>query len=179
MLIGVVAILFMPNAGAEEQPPGGPDQQQAPQSELQQIQQELLTIQQRTLDANPQLQKQRKDLESMATKAMEDEGYDPDALVQTLDSSQETLQDESASDDKRMQALEEAQQAQQELQQAQQAALQNEKVAQAHRDFQSDLMTAMREEDPKVDDLIKRFEQIQQDMQRGAQPGAGGAPPAQ
>lgn len=174
-LIGMAAMLFVTGAGAEGQtePPGQP---QNPQVEMQQIQQKLLTIQKQALDSNPELQKQRDNLESMATDAMEDAGHDPDALIGTIESAQETLQDESQPEEKRMEAVQEAQQAQRELQEAQQTAMQDEKVAEAHREFQSDLMTAMREEDPKVDDLIQRYQQIQQEMQRSMQQQQGNAP---
>lgn len=164
-MVGVAAIVIVTGASAEQQTREVPEQQQARQTEMQQIQQKLIAIQERTVEANPELQEQRENLETLATDAMEDAGYDPDALTGTLQSAQADLQDESLSEEEKMQTLREAREAQQELQKAEQAVMQDEEVVQAREEFQSNLMTAMREEDPEVNQLIERFQQLRQEMQ--------------
>ncbi|SEO43376.1 hypothetical protein [Aquisalimonas asiatica] len=165
-LVVAAAMIFAGSAVAQmEQQPQG--QEGGPQMELQQIQQRLAEVQEAALENNPGLEQQRDELEELVIRKMEEAGYDPDASMQTLESVQADMQDESLSDEERQQMLQEAQEAQQDLQEAQQVAMQDDEVVEAQQAFQDDLMEAMREEDPETDELIEEFQQIQQDMQGG------------
>lgn len=179
-LVACVALAFAGTAAAQQQGGGGDN----PRMQLQQIQQRLAEVQQQALDENPGLQAQREELEELVMETMEAEGYDPDANMETLESVQGQIQDESLSDEERQQMLQEAQQAQQQLQEAQQVAMQNEDVVEAQQTFQEDLMSAMRELDSETDQLIEEFQRIRQEMQQnmqrqggmGGQQGGGNAP---
>jgi hypothetical protein len=164
-LIGMVAFLLMTGVGADESMQDDAWQQEPQQgahAEMQQIEERLFEIQQLALDANPELREQLDNLGTLAKGAMIDAGYDPDAYIKKLQSAQITLQDETLPEEERMQVLEEAQQAQQGLQEAEHVAMQDEAVAEAHSAYRMNLMAAMREEAPEVDQLVERFQQIQQ-----------------
>ncbi|WP_290651549.1 hypothetical protein [Aquisalimonas sp.] len=160
-MVAAIALVFAGGAAAQLEQEGGP------QMELQQIQQRLAEAQEQALEANPGLQAQREELEELVIRKMEEAGYDPDASMDTLESVQGRMQDESLSDEERQQMLQDAQEAQQDLQEAQQVAMQDEEVRQAQQAFQDDLMDAMREEEPETDELIEDFQRIQQEMQGG------------
>jgi hypothetical protein len=53
---------------------------------------------------------------------------------------------------------------QQQLMAAQEIALQDSQVVAAQKVFRGNLLEAMREHEPAIDDLIEEFEQIQQEM---------------
>ena len=136
-----------------------------PQQEFQQLQQRLMTIQQQAFENNPQLQDQAESLENLFIRTMEEAGYDPENGLDRLDAIQAEMQDESLSDDQRQAMLEEAQEIQMQLQEGQQVAMQDQAVIDAQTEFEEDLMDAMRAEDPETDELINRFEQMQQQRQ--------------
>lgn len=175
-LVVAAALLFAGSAVAQMEQQG---QEGGPQMELQQIQQRLAEVQQAALENNPGLQQQREELEDLVIRKMEEAGYDPDSSMETLESVQAGMQDESLSDQERQQMLQEAQQAQQDLQEAQQVAMQDDEVVEAQQAFQNDLMEAMRAEDPETDELIEEFQQIQQEMQGGMGGQQGGGMGAQ
>lgn len=175
VLVAAVALAFAGSVAAQSSQGQGEGQGQGggPQMRLQEIQQRLAEAQQKALDENPGLQSQREELEELVIQKMEDEGYDPDANMETLENAQSEIQNEDLSDEERQQMLQDAQQAQQQLQEAQQAAMQDEEVVEAQEAFQNDLMEAMREQDPETDDLIEEFRSIQQEMQGGMGQGQG------
>lgn len=176
--VGVVALLYVIGtaAGADvrEHNPEAAGQPEVQQ--LEEIQRQLIEVQERTLDTNPELVKQIEELESMTTEAMKEAGYNPGKNIKTLESAEIALQNEQLSEEERRQVLEEALQAQQELHQAERAALEDEKVAQAHNKLQEDMMAAMRREEPDVDRLIERFQQLQMELRGGMQQQAPPAP---
>jgi len=163
-LIGIVAatlLLFGGAAVAQQQGGGGQAQE-----ELQQIQQRLAQAQDQAFENNPQLQAQADELEEKFIKVMSDAGYDPEAGLARLQEIQAEMQDETVSDERRQTLMEEAQQIQGELQEGQQIAMQEQSIIDAQAEFESDLMDAMRAEEPQTDELIARFEQMQQQMQQ-------------
>lgn len=150
---------FSGSAMAQEMPPpqGG--------GEMQEVQQRLSQIQQRAFENNPELQTQAQELEDLFMRTMENAGYDPEGGLNRLQDIQARMQDEGVTDQERQNMLEEAQQIQMELQEGQQVAMQEEAVIDAQARFEEDLMDAMRAEDPETDDLLARFEQMQQQQQ--------------
>ena len=133
--------------------------------EMQEMQQRLSQIQRQAFENNPQLQDQAESLENLFIRTMEEAGYDPENGLDRLDAIQAEMQDESLSDDQRQAMLEEAQEIQMQLQEGQQVAMQDQAVIDAQTEFEEDLMDAMRAEDPETDELINRFEQMQQQQQ--------------
>lgn len=149
--------------GQSGQQRGGPQMQA--QMEMQQLQQRLVEIQEQAFENNPQLQEQAEDLETLFIDTMVDAGYDPEGGLDRLREIQGEMQSEETSDEQRQSLMQEAQGIQMELQEGQQVAMQEQAIIDAQSDFEEDLMDAMRAEDPETDDLIARFEQMQQEMQ--------------
>ncbi|MDN3517919.1 hypothetical protein QWY84_09875 [Aquisalimonas lutea] len=180
VLVAAFALAFAGSVAAQSSQGQGQGQGQGqdsnPQMRLQQIQQRLAEAQQKALDENPGLQSQREELEELVIQKMEEEGYDPNANMETLENAQSQIQNEDLSNEERQQMLQDARQAQQQLQEAQQAAMQDEEVVEAQEAFQNDLMEAMREQDPETDQLIEEFRSIQQEMRGRMGQGQGGAP---
>ncbi|MCK8515563.1 hypothetical protein M0534_04370 [Methylonatrum kenyense] len=162
-LATALAFVFSGLATAQEMAP--PDGGQQGGGEMQEMQQRLSEIQRQAFENNPQLQEQAEELENLFIRTMEDAGYDPENGLDRLDAIQAQMQDEGVSDDERQAMLEEAQEIQMELQEGQQVAMQDQAVIDAQTEFEEDLMDAMRAEDPETDDLISRFEQMQQQQQ--------------
>jgi hypothetical protein len=164
-------------AGAAAQTPAPPSddaaEQNLEQMRLQQIQQELATIQQTAFAENPQLQSLNDDLEELVTTTMQDLGYDPDGIVESLEAAQEKLEAGDLSEMERQVVIQEAQAAQQQFQAGQQAALQDSQVVAAQETLRDELLDAMREQEPATDALITEFEELQQAMIRSMQPPAG------
>lgn len=161
-LASAMLIAFSGLAGAQEMAP--PQGQGG--GEMQEMQQRLSQIQQQAFENNPQLQDQAEELENLFIQTMEDAGFDPENGLDRLDAIQGSMQDESVSDEERQAMLEEAQEIQMELQEGQQVAMQDQAVIDAQTRFEEDLMDAMRAEDPQTDELISRFEEMQQQQQQ-------------
>lgn len=170
----LVTGLLLSGGMAMAQQEGGGEQmqsEQSPQMELQQLQQRLGEIQQQAFENNPELQEQAQELEQLFIDTMSDAGYDPEGGLARLQEIQQEMQAQDADEENRRALLEEAQQIQMELQEGQQVAMQEQVIIDAQQSFEEDLMDAMRAEDPQTDELISRFEQLQQQMQQQMQPG--------
>lgn len=163
VLATAMVFAFSGLATAQEMAPPQGGQQGG--GEMQEMQQRLSQIQRQAFENNPQLQEQAEELENLFIRTMEDAGYDPENGLDRLDAIQARMQDESVTDDERQAMLEEAQEIQMELQEGQQVAMQDQAVIDAQTEFEEDLMDAMRAEDPETDELISRFEQMQQQQQ--------------
>lgn len=164
-------------SGATAQAPAPPTddaaQQNLQQMRLRQVQQELVSIQQTAFDENPQLQALNEDLQELVTTTMQDLGYDPEGIVESLETAQEKMEAGDLSEMERQVVIQEAQVAQQQFQAGQQAALQDSQVVAAQATLTEQLLDAMREQEPATDALITEFEQLQQEMVRSMQPPAG------
>jgi hypothetical protein len=162
-------------AGATAQTPPTDDaaQQKLQQMRLRQVQQELVSIRQTAFAENPQLQALNEDLQELVTTTMQDLGYDPEGIVESLETAQEKLEAGDLSEMERQVVIREAQVAQQQLQTSQRAALQDSQVVAAKATLTDQLLDAMREQEPATDALITEFEELQQEMIRSMQPPAG------
>lgn len=159
--------------GQQGQQQGGAE----PQMEMQQLQQTLAETQQQAIENNPELERKGEELEDLVLTKMEEAGYQPRQDLETLEGAEERLRDPDLSAEERQQVIqsEDVQQAQMNLQEAQQAVAQDEEIISAQEALREDLMAAMREENPEIDDIIARLESLQQEMQQGGTPGM--APP--
>jgi hypothetical protein len=170
-VVMVLAALALPAQGEEAAPSGGltPAQLQ----ELQQLQQEMQTlgqqldaIQQAALQANPELQNQQEQYRKKLTNAMQEQGADPEPVLERMGDIQEQLQDEELDKEKRQQLINTYREKDMRLQRARQEAMQNEEVRKAAEDLSEATLTAMREQDPKTEELLQELEQLQQRMQK-------------
>ncbi|MGM0553675.1 MAG: hypothetical protein ACQETK_07750 [Pseudomonadota bacterium] len=159
----------MGEPGMQQQQQGQGQGQANPQMEMQQLQQELATIQQQAIENNPELEEKGDSLEVLVMDKMEAAGYEPRRDLETLEGAQEQLQDSELSAEERQSVIEseDVQQAQTNLQEAQQAVADDEEIQDAQTELREELMDAMRTENPDVDELLSRLQSLQQQMQQG------------
>ncbi|WP_018873546.1 hypothetical protein [Thioalkalivibrio sp. ALJ16] len=153
----------------------GQGQGGGPQMEMQQLQQTLAETQQRAIENNPDLEQKGEALENLVLDKMESAGYQPRRDLETLESAEEQLRDPDLSTEQQQEIFqsESVQQAQMNLQEAQQAVSQDEEILEAQAALREDLMSAMREENPDIDDVLQRMQAIQQQMQQQGGQGGG------
>jgi len=165
MIVTAITVLMLTgNVSAQAQSPPQPDQSTEQQARLQQIQQQLGMVQQMAIDESPDLRAENEELDELVMEKIDDLGHDSKAMIQNMSSLQEQYQTEDLPDQERQQILQEFQEVQQQLMAAQEIALQDSQVVAAQKVFRGNLLEAMREHEPAIDDLIEEFEQIQQEM---------------
>lgn len=175
---GVLAQMGPPGSPPEPQQAPGPQMEPGPpmepqigalQMEYLELQERVLQVQNEAFEEEPALQEEAEALEEMIVGKMEEAGFDPQDIMETLLAAQAMLQDPATTDAERMAIMQsvEVQEAQQQLQQAQQVVAQDQEVAEAQETFEDNVMTAMREVDPEIDDVLERLEALQFQMQQG------------
>jgi hypothetical protein len=171
LMVSAITVLMLTGmVSAQVQPQPQQDQLSRQQARLQQIQQHLSMVQQMAIDESPDLQAANEEIDALVMEKIEDQGHDPEAMIQNLSSLQEEYQSEDLTEQDRQEILQEFQGVQQQLQVAQQTALQDSQIVAAQEVFRENLLEAMREHEPATDDLIEEFEQIQQEMLSGLEP---------
>ncbi|AHF00090.1 hypothetical protein [Thioalkalivibrio paradoxus] len=162
LAVTVFALVFSGAALGQQQP--GPLER-----EYVELQQRLAQAQHAAMENNPELLDQAEAMEELVTQKMRDAGYDPGGIMETLLAAQGRLQDEHLTDAQRREIVEspEVMEAQRELRAAQEAVAQDPEVVAAQQAYEDDLLEAMRREEPEVDRIIERLQQIQQEAQRG------------
>jgi predicted Zn-dependent protease len=171
LMVSAITVLMLGGmASAQVQPQPQQDQLSSQQARLQQIQQHLSMVQQMAIDESPDLQAANEEIDALVMEKIEDQGHDPEAMIQNLSSLQEEYKSEDLTEQDRQEILQEFQGVQQQLQVAQQTALQDSQIVAAQEVFRENLLEAMREHEPATDDLIEEFEQIQQKMLSGLEP---------
>ncbi|MFA9462123.1 hypothetical protein [Thiohalorhabdus methylotrophus] len=137
------------------------------QQRVQELRQRIGKIQQQALQNNPELQEQRQDLKGLLKEKMQAKGTTPD---KDLDRMKEIRKKLSGNKDmpqgERQQLMQEFQKKAQGFQKAQKAAMKDPEVQEARKEFRDNLMTAMKEEEPKVDQLLQDLQQARKEFQQ-------------
>lgn len=139
------------------------------QQKAQQVQSQLMEIQRNTLEENPELRDQGEALEALITATMEEQGATPEEDTQRLQELQQQAQDPDMDDAKRQEMAAEFQQLQHDLIRARQRAAEDEKVQAEQAEFQTAMLEAMQEQDPRTDELLAEMREIQLEQQRQLQ----------
>jgi uncharacterized coiled-coil DUF342 family protein len=176
----LIAFALSVHAEPAESPSLTPEQMQELQ-ELQQkmhaVGQQLNEIRQKTLEAKPELQKQQDEYRSLLFKTMKGQGSDPDPTLARMREIEEQVQDQELAEDKRKQLIMEYQEKDAQLQQAGHDAIQDEGVHKAAEKLSQATIAAMREQNPKTEELLQEMEQVRKEMQQIlAKTKAGAAP---
>lgn len=166
-----LAFLAVPGLDAQEPEESGEEGRQELMAELQQVNQELVGIRQRAMQ-DPELQQEQAATEEKVIAAMTE--VDPEAQqkldrIQQLQGELQTAQQEG-DQEKMGSLLQERRQLEQSLQQAQAQAMEQQEVAAAVESFRQSLVAAMKEVDPKAEQLLQRQEELQAELM---DPGAG------
>lgn len=158
------ALSAQPLQGAE----GRMEQQGDPQAllrEMENVQQELLQIQETAMAQNPGLQEQAEELQQVMLQAMRTEGFEPMQSLDRMEQLERQLQADDVDPAERPKLVAELRGEQQRLMQAEQTALANTEVQQARDQFMEGLLQAMREQEPRTDELITELKEKNAQLQ--------------
>jgi len=147
---------------------------QQAQQKVMELGQKLNQIEQKAIDANPELKEQREDFQDLLMDTMKEQGAEPQKRIDRLEEIQPQLSE--AQGDERRELMQEFRQEQQSLMQAQRKAMEQEEVKQARQELQEDTFNAMKEEDPETESIIEELRSAQQEAMkaRGGMSGGGG-----
>src|SRR5690606_16835303 len=149
VLLGAVAL--SPPLPAQQ---GGEQDPQVLLEEMAMLQQELMQAQEAAMANNPELREQGEQLQDRMLAAMRAEGFEPMRSLDRIEQLERQLQSEDADTAGRSDLIAELHDEQQNLLMAEQAAMQNPEVQQAREQFMTALLQAMREENPRTDEMI-------------------------
>lgn len=185
---GAAAVLTLGavNVSAQQMPEGHPggmmapnsqgsqgsglmQQVQAKRAEIQQLNQQLMEIQESTIEANPELAEQRDDLISFVDEKMAESGYDAEAARGRIEKLQGEMQSGDLSAEEQQQNRQQLRQEMTSMQQAQGEIMQDEEFQAKRQSLNENLVAAMQEQNPKTDELISRLQTAQQEYQQLAQ----------
>ncbi|WP_405226523.1 hypothetical protein [Lentisalinibacter sediminis] len=144
-------------------------QVQAKRAEIQQLNQQLMEIQENTIEANPELAKQRDDLISFVDEKMAESGYDAEAARGRIDKLQGEMESGELSAEEQQQNRQQLRQEMTSMQQAQGQIMQDEEFQAKRESLNENLVAAMQEQNPQTDELISRLQTAQQEYQQLAQ----------
>jgi len=142
---------------------------EALQAEVQALQQALIEIQNVAVNNAPELQRQANRLQSLVRVTMEEAGFDLDGMVARFGELQAEFDAPGLSDQRRSAILAEAREIQADLQQGQQLAMQDAQVLQAQQRYESELIAAMRRENPETDAMLDRFDELRSELEQSFQ----------
>lgn len=173
--LAMTALLASPLARAEppsqpSQPEMTPEQSQKLQQfkqlqqDMQQLQQQLDDIQKATLEANPELAQQQQDIEKMVMEQLRASGNDPEQKVKEIKSLQAKIKNEGLPVEQRKSYYQDYRQKVMDFQKAQQKVMQNEDVQSAMKDLNKAMLVAMKEQNPKTEDLLSDIKKKQEAM---------------
>jgi len=185
---GAAAVLTLGalNVSAQQMPEGHPggmmapnsqsgqgaglmQQVQAKRAEIQQLNQQLMEIQENTIAANPDLAEQRDELISFVDEKMAETGYDAEAARGRIEKLQGEMQAGDLSADEEQQRRQQLRQEMTSIQQAQGQVMQDQEFQAKREALNESLVAAMREQNPKTDELISQLQSAQQEYQQLAQ----------
>jgi chromosome segregation ATPase len=144
-------------------------QVQAKRAEIQQLNQQLMQIQESTIEANPELAQQRDDLISFVDEKMAETGYDAEAARGRIEQLQGEMQSGELSTEEQQQHRQQLRQEMTSMQQAQGQIMQDEEFQAKREALNENLVAAMQEQNPQTDELISRLQTAQQEYQQLAQ----------
>ena len=130
--------------------------------------QQLGQIRQKAIENNESLQAQQKEFRANMKAAMKEDGYDPEGDYDRLLEIQKKLKQggQGMEREQRMGLVQEFREKQMNLQKAEQKAMKDEGLQKQRQDLIEATQTAMKEQDPKAEKLMQRFEEIRQEIQQ-------------
>jgi hypothetical protein len=143
----------------------GAQDPQALLADMEQLQQRLLQIQEQAVAENPELRKQAEQLQQTMLEAMREEGHDPEQSIQRLQELEQRLRSPETGAAEHEKLIAEMRAEQQKLMAAEQAVSQREEVQKAREQFMENLLSAMREQEPRTDELMASLKQKSEQLQ--------------
>lgn len=127
--------------------------------EMQQIQQQLVSIQEKALASDLEVQAQARRYQETLLGAMRADGFDAMQSLKHIEAIERQIETETLNEQEREGLLAEVREEEQRLTEAEQAALRHQEVQQVREQLMQGLLTAMREQEPQTDRLIEQLEQ--------------------
>ncbi|MGF1760289.1 hypothetical protein L4D76_20650 [Photobacterium sagamiensis] len=129
------------------------------------IQRDLTSIRQQTLQANPDLAEQSKQLESKFQQKADEIGYAPEEFIAKAQEIQEQVQDTSLSEEKRSELIKEFTAAKQTMAEQRQAIMADKDLMGMQEKLQQDTFAAMKAQDPKTEQLVDELNNLIETIQ--------------
>lgn len=154
----------------QEQPPT-PSGEAAPAEDalaarqrVSELRQRLEDIRNRALESSPSLQQQQQTLQQKVNESMQARGVDPEADLERLREIATQLRNPNLAEAEQQQLTDEYRQTRQRLLEVRDAVLEDEEMRQARERFGQELMAAMKEVEPDVEQIIRRYNEARADF---------------
>ncbi|MEQ9132991.1 MAG: hypothetical protein RJQ08_06615 [Salinisphaeraceae bacterium] len=175
-LLGVGASVFGA-AIAQQAPAASPAQQAEVQSvikEYREVSSELQGIRKKAVAENPDITKQQETFRNRVVSEMKSEGYDVEAKRESIKEMGTELRGEEVADERRKELIGKLRAEQQEMRQAQKKVMQKPEIQAKAEELNDATLEAMREQNPKTDDLLARMKELRGELQAMAPAQGGG-----
>ncbi|HEM45964.1 MAG TPA: hypothetical protein ENO23_02860 [Alphaproteobacteria bacterium] len=133
-------------------------------AEMMQVQQQLAQIQQSAVQARPELQEKQQEFGQLMMAEMKRQGHAPEEDLAELRALQGKLRNPETPEGDREALMSRLQAKAQAFQQAQQEAMQNPDVQKAQQELVQAITTAMREDNPQTEELLKQLQEKQRKL---------------
>ncbi len=133
-------------------------------AEYMELQKQITQIQQDTLQAHPELKKEEQSLRDLVLEKMSSSGKSAKEDMNEIVKLEEKLRSSETPEDERETLLGEYQKKAVAFRNAQNEAMKNPEVQAAQKKFMDNIMTAMKEKDPQVEQLIQQLQQKQKQL---------------
>ena len=163
---------------AQAVPPAATPEQNKQMQEIQSVHAEYMELQKRitqiqndTLQAHPELKKEEEALRTLVLEKMSSSGKSAKDDMDEIIKLEQKLRSGETPEDERETLMSEYQKKAVTFRNAQNEAMKNPEVQAAQKKFMEDVMTAMKEKDPQVEQLMQQLQEKQQQlsqMMRGA-----------
>jgi hypothetical protein len=168
-LAPAAAVQAAPPAAAPAPAPGKGGSMEAVQqihTEYMELQQRLAQIQQKTMKAHPELQKQEKAFMDLMLSKMSTGGTSAKDQMDSLHKLEEKLGNNSTPADERKKLMSEYQQKMTAFRTAQMQAMKDPQVEKARESLMNATVAAMKKEDPQTEQLMQQIEQKQAQLKK-------------
>ncbi|MGB7931466.1 MAG: hypothetical protein WCH04_04475 [Gammaproteobacteria bacterium] len=156
---------------AQTAPPAATPEQNKQMQEIQsvhaeymELQKHITQIQNDTLQANPELKTEEESLRNLVLEKMSSSGKSAKEDMNEIIKLEEKLRSGETPEDERETLMGEYQKKAVAFRNAQNEAMKNPEVQAAQKKFMEDVMTAMKEKDPQVEQLMKQLQEKQQQL---------------
>jgi len=164
-LVFLSMILLAPQVDASGIAADSTAVQQDTVNRINSIQRDLTSIRQQTLQANPELAEQSKQLESKFQQKADEIGYAPEEFIAKAQEIQKQVQDASLSEEKRSELIKEFASAKQTMAEQRQAIMADKELMGMQEKLQQDTFTAMKAQDPKTEQLVEELNNLVETIQ--------------
>ena len=137
---------------------------QSVHAEYMELQKHITQIQNDTLQAHPELKKEEESLRKLVLEKMSSSGKSAKEDMDEIIELEKKLRSGETPEDERQTLMGEYQKKAVAFRNAQNEAMKNPEVQAAQKKFMEDVMTAMKEKDPKVEQLMQQLQQKQQEL---------------